>query len=86
MIRLVASELIPAIIVPPDTEWVKRFKFQSTMLTKFWGRPIYIGATALLPRDYARETIRYPVLYEHGTFQPGAAVRVSHNARSIVPT
>ena len=67
-IRLVASDVIPPIVVPPDTEWVKRFKFQSPMLTKFWGRPIYIGATVLLPRDYAKETIRYPVLYEQGHF------------------
>ncbi len=67
-VRLVASEVIPPAVVPPDTEWVKRLKFQSATLTKFWGRPIYLGATVLLPRDYARETIRYPVLYSQGHF------------------
>ena len=54
--------------VPPDTTWVKRFKFQSPMLTKFWGRPIYLGATVLLPRDYDSETISYPVNYVQGHF------------------
>lgn len=67
-IKLVVSDVIPPIVVPPDTEWVKHIKFQSAALTKFWGRPIYIGATILLPRDYARETISYPVLYEQGHF------------------
>ena len=51
-IKLVADQKIPAVQVPADTAWVKRFKIQSPMLTKFWGRPIYLGATVLLPRDY----------------------------------
>src|SRR4029077_7956143 len=68
VIKLNASEVIPPVVVPPDTQWVKRFKFQSPMLTKFWGRPVYIGATVLLPKDYARQTISYPVLYEQGHF------------------
>ena len=59
-------------VVPADTPWVKRFKIQSPMLTKFWGRPIYLGATVLLPRDYDRETMSYPVLYDQGHFSTGA--------------
>jgi hypothetical protein len=69
VIQLTVSEALPTVVVPPDTEWVKRFKFQSPMLTKFWGRPIFIGATVLLPKDYARQTISYPVLYEQGHFE-----------------
>jgi len=68
-ITLVASDVIPAIAVPADTEWVKRFKIQSPTLTKFWGRPIYVGATVLLPKDYSRATLSYPVIYEQGHFQ-----------------
>ena len=67
-IPLVADEVIPPVIVPVDTEFVQRFKFQSPLLTKFWGRPIYIGATVLLPKNYSRETLSYPVLYEQGHF------------------
>ena len=44
VIRLVADQTLPPIAVPPDTKYVKRIKFQSPMLTKFWGRPIYLGA------------------------------------------
>jgi hypothetical protein len=68
VIKLNASDVIPPVVIPPDTEWVKRFKFQSSMLTKFWGRPVYIGATVLVPKDYARQTMQYPVLYEQGHF------------------
>ena len=71
-IPLTASEVIPPVAVPADTEWVKRFKIQSPSLTKFWGRPIYVGATVLLPKDYARETISYPVIYEQGHFETSA--------------
>lgn len=59
-VQLSADQEVPAVAIPPDTDLVKRFEFQSTMLTKFWGRPIYLGATVLLPRDYAKETISYP--------------------------
>ncbi len=68
VIKLSASNVIPPIPFPEDTQYVKRFRFESPMLTKFWGRPIYLGATALLPRDYDKETQSYPVLYMQGHF------------------
>jgi|SRR5579862_1451334 len=67
-VSLVADQEIPPVQVPADNQYVKRFKMQSPMLTKFWGRPIYIGATVLLPKDYETSTISYPVLYEQGHF------------------
>ena len=76
-IPLVCDQVIPPVQIPPDTEWVKRFKIQSQILTKFWGRPIYLGATVLLPRDYARSTLQYPVLYEQGHFGLGAPLGFS---------
>ncbi len=69
-IQLVADQTCRRYRVPPDTKYVKRIKFQSPMLTKFWGRPIYLGAMVLLPRDYDRETISYPVNYVQGHFSP----------------
>ena len=78
-IALSCDQVIPPIPFPADTEWVKRFRIQSPLLTKFWGRPIYLGATILLPRDYAKTNEAYPVLYSQGhfstappmNFQPG---------------
>jgi hypothetical protein len=72
-IELVCGNVIPPVTVPEDTEWVKRIKFQSSILTEFWGQPMYLGATVLLPRDYAEETDRrYPVNYIQGHFSLGA--------------
>jgi hypothetical protein len=71
-IDLELSEVIPPVEIPPDTRWVKRIKFQSDLLTKFWGRPIYLGAVVLLPRDYDRHpSTRYPVVYSQGHFSLG---------------
>ena len=79
VIKLNARNVIPPIPLPTDTQYVKRFRFQSPMLTKFWGRPIYLGATALVPRDYDRETISYPVLYQQGHFSTAAPLGFREN-------
>jgi hypothetical protein len=75
VVRLVTDQKVPPIEVPPNTEWVERFRFQSPSLSKFWGRPIYLGATVLLPRDYRTSTISYPILYEQGHFSLGNPMR-----------
>jgi hypothetical protein len=63
-IDLTLTQAIPPIPVPPDTAWVKHIRIQSALLTKFWGRPIYLGAVVLLPRDYAiHPNLNYPVIY-----------------------
>jgi hypothetical protein len=68
-IRLTADKVIPPIQPPADTELVKRIKIQSTILSKWWGHPIYLGATVLLPKDYDKKPdVRYPVNYEQGHF------------------
>ena len=71
-IAITADQVIPPVEVPADTKYVKRFKFQSPSLTKFWGLPIYLGATVLLPRDYDLEKMNYPVNYIQGHFSLGA--------------
>ena len=68
-IRLVADKVIPAAEVPADDQYVRRIKMQSAILTKWWGHPIFLGATVLLPKDYDRHPdVRYPVVYSHGHF------------------
>jgi len=75
VVRLTVDQKIPAIALAANTKWVERVRLQSPMLTKFWGRPIYLGATVLLPRDYATSTMSYPVLYEQGHFSTGNPLR-----------
>lgn len=68
-IRILLDRKIPPIEMPQDTPWVKHVRFESPRLSKFWGRPILIGATILLPKDYDRESgVQYPVNYEQGHF------------------
>ena len=79
VVKLVAKNVIPPIQAPPDTESVKRFRFQSPALTKFWGRPVYLGATVQLPRDYAATTISYPVNYIQGHFSLAPPLNLENN-------
>ena len=93
-IKLVANKIIPPIVVPAETETVKRIKMQSTILTKWWGHPIFLGATVLLPKDYDKHPeAKYPIVYDEGHFSlraPGIGATPYWNAdgtpRMIVVT
>jgi hypothetical protein len=68
-VQLTLDHKIPPIEVEPDTRWVKRIKFQSPMLTKWWGHPQYLGATVLLPKGYDENPkTRYPVVFVQDHF------------------
>lgn len=72
-IRLVATKTIPPIQVPADTAMVKHIRFQSAILSTWWGQPIYLGATVLLPKDYDQHPdVRYPVNYIQDHFSLAA--------------
>jgi len=68
-IEITCNHVIPPIEVPRDTQYVKRIKFKSEILSKFWGHPIYLGATILLPEGYEEHPdVSYPVNYIQGHF------------------
>ena len=68
-LRLVADKVIPPVQPPADTAMVKRIKIQSRILSKWWGQPIYLGATVLLPKGYDEHPeVHYPVNYIQGHF------------------
>ena len=68
-IALRLDQTIPPVVIPPDTGWVKRIKFQSPLLSRFWGRPMFLGATVLLPLGYDEHAAtRYPVVYIQNHF------------------
>ena len=68
-IQLSLNHKIPEVLMPGDTPYVKHIRIQSKLLSRFWGQPIYLGATVLLPEGYdARPNAHYPVLYEQGHF------------------
>ena len=69
-ISLRVTHVIPEPPPLADTEWLKHVKIQSALLTKFWGRPVFVHAHVLLPKGYAEHPdARYPSIYTlgHGT-------------------
>ena len=69
VVRIKCDKVIPPVEVPQDTKWVKRIKFQSKILSEFWGQPIFLGATILLPKGYDEHPdVYYPVNYHQGHF------------------
>lgn len=71
VIELALTETIPPIQPPADTDYIKHFQIKSELLSKFWGRPIYLGAVALLPHGFDQHPdARYPLMVYHGHFSP----------------
>jgi hypothetical protein len=69
VVKLELTRQIPAEETPKETELVKFVKLESPLLTKFHGRPMYLRAGVILPRDYGREPGRkYPLWVRIGGF------------------
>ena len=52
-----------------DNKWVKHVRIQSDLLTKFWGRPTYLGAVILVPDGWEEHPeAHYPVIVEQDHF------------------
>lgn len=67
--RLVLDQEIPPAKVPADTKWVKHERIRSALLSKFWGRDVYLGAHVLLPAGFDEHPdARYPLVIDHGHF------------------
>jgi S-formylglutathione hydrolase FrmB len=82
VIDISAAQIIPPVRAPQDTAWLKHIKLQSKLLTQFWGRPIFLGATVLLPKDYDRHpNLHYPVIYDqyHFSLDPPLFIRIDQD-------
>lgn len=68
-IELTLDQVIQPIDPPEDTRYIKHIKIQSERLTKFWGRPMHLGAHVLLPEGFdTHPEARYPLVIMHGHF------------------
>ena len=48
-----------------DNKWVKHIRIESKLLTKFWGRPTYLGAVVLLPDGFDdHPNAQFPLIVE----------------------
>jgi hypothetical protein len=67
MIKITLNREIPPLPEPVDTKYIKHVKIQSTLLTDFWGRPMYLGAIILLPEGFDKHPeVHYPLMIWHG--------------------
>jgi hypothetical protein len=63
------TEVIPAIKAEPDTKYVRHLRIESKLLTKFWGRPMYLSAIVLVPEGFdAHPAAHYPLIVFHDHF------------------
>lgn len=63
------DQVIPPIPQPKDTKYIRHVRIQSELLSRFWGRPMYLGANILVPEGFDEHPgARYPLAIFHGHF------------------
>lgn len=68
-IAISLTEEIPPIPAPADTKYIRHVRIQSQLLSRFWGRPMYLGAIVLVPEGFDEHPqVRYPLAVFHGHF------------------
>ena len=69
LIRLTLDQEIAAIPDFKETKYVKHVRIKSDVLSKFWGRDMYIAAFVTLPWGFEEHPdARYPLVINHGHF------------------
>ena len=54
---------IPPIPEAKDTKYIRHLKIQSALLTKFWGRPMFLSANVLVPEGFDEHpNARFPLM------------------------
>ncbi len=68
-IAIVLDRKIPPIPPPQDTKYIRHLKIQSQLLTKFWGRPMYLSANVLVPEGFdSHPEARFPLMVAEDHF------------------
>ena len=68
-VEVVLDKVIPTIPDPPTTRYVRHERIESERLSRFWGRPMHLGAHVLLPEGFEEHPqARYPLVIFHGHF------------------
>jgi S-formylglutathione hydrolase FrmB len=67
--NIALDQTIQPIEPPKDTKYIKHIRIQSELLTKFWGRPMHLGAHVLVPEGFDEHPeARYPLAIFHGHY------------------
>ncbi len=68
-IEVVLDRALPPLPAPQELRRVRRVKLRSELLSKFWGRDMFLGAMVLLPEGWeSHPRARYPLAIYHGHF------------------
>jgi len=68
-VAIALDKEIPPILEPKDTKYIRHLKIQSALLTKFWGRPMFLSANVLVPEGFdAHTNVRYPLMISEDHF------------------
>ncbi len=68
-VPVVLDQVIPEIVPPEDTAYIKHIRMRSELLSEFWGEDVYLGAHVLLPEGFDEHPdARYPLMIFHGHF------------------
>ncbi|HLY55418.1 MAG TPA: hypothetical protein VKS60_07675, partial [Stellaceae bacterium] len=68
-VALTLDQVMPPIPPKKDTDYVRHVMIRSELLSKFWGRPVEIGAHVLLPFGFdSHPNAHYPLMVFHGHF------------------
>ena len=68
-ISIELDQVIPPIVPPEDSKYVKHIRIRSELLSSFWGRDMYLGAHVLLPEGFEEHPdVHYPLAIMHGHF------------------
>jgi hypothetical protein len=68
-VSLVLDQVIPPIPEPKDTQYVRHIKIQSALLTKFWGRPMFLSANVLVPEGFdSHPNSHFPLMISEDHF------------------
>ncbi len=68
-VTIVMDQVMPPIVPKADTKFVRHVRIRSELLSKFWGRPMYLGAHVLLPAGFDEHTqAHFPLMVFHGHF------------------
>ena len=66
---LTLDQEIPPIERKKDTDFVRHIRIRSELLSRFWGRDVFIGAHVLLPKDFDKHPqAHYPLMVFHGHY------------------
>jgi hypothetical protein len=68
-ISISLDQEIPPIVPPADTKYIRHLRIQSDLLTKFWGRPVFLSANVLVPEGFDEHpAVHFPLIISEDHF------------------